>query len=498
LDHQVKEITTEELFRMFPEDLLERYKSFIKKMVYGIVSLYEISLESKTEKEILTFADIADICTKQLMEFVHMCYTKINESFLLIFGKILKESLQAPFNAFWHNCDKINLDKDPHLIEKKEARHCSCTVLGCLFRVGNIMPKDQQQTLYQILIECFKDQSFKEFLAIEYTKYIPFLYTENYTGEKYEDIYNSKLVKMQLQLYQKDEVLVQIIKSGYFSNFIALIKKGLHYALQVNYELYFTVADLKNGILSFLLPRFKCGEELIHNSNMMNELLETMMTFEIKFFYPGKIFFGIHDHQVNYISLNTSLMIEKVLCQPFLYTVRNICKNLPHNEKMGLMAKIFEEWFAHFQTAKEIVDDEIKNGMKSFNPIMERVFCSALKNCLDNISKETTSTFLNQVFSNTKSSYIAEKVIEGLLRALGMVRYLHVVHNYKSGKLWNVYYFLNNIFFETDILSIQMMAQLVKPEILFETLATNFFSFCPELQEVLKNPDSTLTGKVLK
>jgi len=88
--------------------------------------------------------------------------------------------------------------------------------------------------------------------------------------------------------------------------------------------------------------------------------------------------------------------------------------------------------------------------------------------------------------------------IEGVLHSLGMIRYLTLVHNFKSGDLWRVYYFFNNVFFETDIVSVQIMTVLLKPEKLFETIVKNFFSYSTELQEFFKKPEGIIKDDYFK
>ena len=495
-DHQSSTIKIEELLAKFPEDILTRFKLFIKKGLYGIMSFLEIAKRSQTELCFIVFQNIASISLNYLLDLLIFCYQKINESFLSILGLTLKETLESPFNALWHFCDDFQAEKDPKAYNTQESHNCTCSLLGCLFRIVNTVARERQSKIEKLLVECSKDFGIREYISLEFSKYIHYIYTSNYTREKYEDTYNSVLVSMQILLFQKDEILCRIIKEGHFVNYLKYVKKSIFQAERISYELYFALVEVKNALMYFLIPKYKSAEELICRSNMMNDFIEVIMAYQVKFFYPDRFYVGIYDHKVNYLTINKSLMTEKVLCLPFMHSLRVLTRTRPHEEKQSLMKTIMEQWHSNFQIAKLVVDEEFENLVFSFNPCLERIFCFMIRNYINNeISKEKAEEFLKEMLPEIEIPEISEKVSEGVLRTLGMVRYLHMIYNFKKGLLWNAYYFIFNTFFEIDVFSVQLMMLLMKPEGLFEKVKNSFFSYSSELQEAFNCPEDIIKGE---
>jgi len=75
-----------------------------------------------------------------------------------------------------------------------------------------------------------------------------------------------------------------------------------------------------------------------------------------------------------------------------------------------------------------------------------------------------------------------------MVQSLGIIRFLHLVHNFEQGSIWNVYYFFNNSLFENDIVNIQMMCSLSDPQDIFEMLVENYFSYDKEMKFFFEAP----------
>lgn len=278
-----------------------------------------------------------------------------------------------------------------------------------------------------------------------------------------------------------------------------MMRRVVNGAQDTNHGVYHILADLRSSILYFLNAKYKSAEVLLKSTNLLNDVLGVLTLFETKFVYQGRIHIGVFDHNVEYKKINSRLMIEKVLSQILEAGIRIICR-YPKEEKAILCKQLVSEWQTNFLLAKESLDDDIKHGAVSFNPGLERFFVSLLK-CYQgsDISLQAIHGFFNEVLpADTKPNEVAEKVMEGVLRNLGMVRLLHMVHNFKAGPLWHVYYFFNNVFFEMDIVTVQMMSIMVRPEVLFELLTSNFFSYSSELQEFFKNPEALKDSDYIK
>jgi len=213
------------------------------------------------------------------------------------------------------------------------------------------------------------------------------------------------------------------------------------------------------------------------------------MNFQMKFTYEGPFNIGLFDHQVDYKCINRGLMIEKVISQILDQGIKLIA-DLPQQEKLLLIQKFSREWLGCFETTKIVLNEEHNKGVFSFHPALERVLVSAIRFYRQQLSQEAIETAFNEILPGIDASKLSERVIEGCLRSLGMIRFLHLAHNLNSGKLWQVYYFTNNLFFEMDILTIQTMTTAVRPEILFETFVDNYFAYDSNLREFFRKPEA--------
>jgi len=480
-DHQPKAINIQELLEKFPNEILKNYQAVLKKGLYGAVSLFEIAERCEGRAISRSVKILAEKVMEKLLDFWSLCYTEINESFLPILSITLKSQFESPFNKVWHDCEDMKAETDLKFIDIEQERTCSCTILGNLFRLGIKMDQESQSKLEKMLVECVKDSDFREYVAIEFTKYNHFFYNYQTKNDHHEVNNQSRLLRMQMQLYQKEESLMKIMELGHFSNFVSVIKRALFSAQSVNYDLYHIVADIRSAIIYFLVPTYQTAGKVIKSSDLIKEFLDIFMNFEMLFFYEGKVYVGLFEHLVNYRSINRGLMIEKVLCQPIESCI-NLIRNFPQEEKAKLYGEIVKQWYENFEAVKSVHDSEIKKGAVSFHPCLERVFCCLVRNYLgETVTVGGLESFFKQNMPEQKANEVAEKVIEGVLRALGMIRYIHLIHNFRYGKIWHVYYYFYNAFFEVDIAIIQMMMSLTRPEGLFEILVKNFFSYAPDL-----------------
>jgi len=497
-DHQYKEIDIEELLKIFPQDMMEKLTLGLNKAFYCIISFFEISQNSSNELISSAVLEFANLCIDEVLSFCEECYSEISESFLPIFGVIFKASFSGPYNKVWHDCCDLKAESDLKKVDTEQSHECKCSILGNLFRIGNIMGVEQQSKLQKILVEGSKQTKLKEIFLLEFTKYLHFLYNHDYVSDNDEEHLNSRLLNMQVQLYCRDNQLVKVIEIGNFQNFISIIRKAIYESIQVSSQLYSVLSDVKSALIYFLNPKYKSAEKLVKEYNLAKDLLEVQMNFQIKFFYEAKIYIGVFEHLVMQSSINRGFMIEKVLCHPLEYCLRLIEK-FPPDVKTVYRKKFASDWYCNFEIAREVVQAEFNEGAQNFHAGLERIFTSFIRNSLGKaLNFEGIEGFIRENLPEKEPSVLGEMAIEGVLHSLGMIRYLTLVHNFKSGDLWRVYYFFNNVFFETDIVSVQIMTVLLKPEKLFETIVKNFFSYSTELQEFFKKPEGIIKDDYFK
>jgi len=493
--HQHKTANMQDIYSLFPSDVLKQYVLASKKGVYGAASLLEIWSKARSGilKEFVwgCFVKLVDI----LLKFWNDSSYEINKTFLPILWTTLKTGMDAPYNLLWHDCEDLTgVERFGTL--KQEASPCSCSLLGILLRMNNILQKGQQNNLKKMLLECMKDTDFRGYLAGQFMKYLLFMFSDNFKDDEeeeeddeYEDeedidefARNSSLLSMIVHLYSKEEILISVQDSVDFQHVVALMKKIVEGAFRPTKAMFNAMNDIQTLFRYFLLPKFASSTLLAQKPEFLRGMLEANMTFQMKFFYEGeeeeKINLSLHEHQIFYKPINYGLMVQRILLKPLEASIKLLCSS--KGEKAFILQDWLQQWYTGLQTAKMALAD----GEQSFLPGLERIFCCVITSSLkDNMSKEGLEKCLKEILPGINQQELGKNVLEGVLRALGLVRYIHLVHSFQEGEIYEVYYFVTSAFFETDIATIQFMLMLMNGENLFEILAENYFSYYPELLE---------------
>ena len=494
-NHQPKPIDIPKLFAEFPSEILSRYQTTIKKTLYAIISFLEILFQARNRPILIGFSFIASRAIAALFEFCIRCEAEINQAFLPIFWTTLKSTFEAPFDVVLHDCQDLKARSKTPKVDDKEAYHqCSCTLLGNTFRVINLLPKEFQELFKRLLVDCIKDASFREYLSIEFTKYLPFLFHKA-LPQHWAITECSPVTDVYMQLYQKDEILLKVLESGHFENFLHVFKEHIFMPHKVTSQMNATIISLRCMMEYFLLPKYKTAQKLLSTPNLLEELLDLFMNYKIKSIIQHPITIKDYNHQIPYSYINLGLRTERQILMLFEHAFLAI-ENLPENSKDALIKAILERWNSNLLNAQTILsDDNQPVPCVSFNTVFERVFTGlAISVLKDNLSCETLGDFLKKYLPDTPQNEISEKVLQGTLNTLGLVRYLHITHNYKQGELWNIYYYLPFVFFETDVVTVQAMSLVSNPEKLFQDLTQHFFKYpCPKIQEFFTNPECILS-----
>ena len=494
-NHQNKQIDIEALLKLFPATIFQATQNTLKKAIYSIISLYELKQKTAHHSIEQLIKLLADLLIEELLRFCQTCYTQISGSFLFIFLKILQGQFLPTMNKVWHDCEDFTNEFSYNEIAAEKSFSCTCTLLGNLLKIGKSIPLEAQVMLQKILVESSTELKFKEFIMLEFTKYLHYLYSQDYTNDEDDEAINSRLLNMQIQLYGREEFLHKVIDAGYHQNFIEVIRRAVHGTLEVNYELYYILSDIRSALSYFTNLKYSTAKRLVTQTDFMKDLFEILMNFQIKFAYPGAIHIGLYEHLVDYRSLNRGLMIEKVICLILESGLRVLNKNLPVDQKLTYTKSIISEWYVNFSLARDIIAEDRRNGSVSFHIGLERIFCAILRGSLpeENFTKSASEGFLKQNLPDVDPQNLAEMILEGNFRTMGLIRYLTLVHNYNAGELWYVYYFFNNSLFEIDIVTAQLLTMLMKPENLFQDVVQSFFSYSPELVDFFVHPSNLKT-----
>ena len=489
-DHQPKEFCSKETLSKFPQDFLRNCFIVLKNAFYGVICLFEVAnaapQDYKAKEALSAFAQMT---LEGTLIFCNICYGEINEAFLIVFAELFQCTFYEDYNAVWHYCDDTTAEKGVRAVDITNPHECSCTIVGNLLRIGNIVEFAVQMKLHKVIVECAKESNFKLTLLKEFTKYIHFLYSQTYTSDEFDDNTNSRLLNMKAQLYGSEELCLEVLKSEYFNNLANVMRQTIKKSFQANHEVYHIVSDIRCALIYFLNPKSKTSNLVVRNTPLLAEVLNVLTNFQLKFLYEGEFHVGLFDHQIDYRCINRSLMIEKVILQVLEQGVRLISDS-QDEEKLTILKNFTRQWLQCFETSKAILSTANSQGVVSFNPALERTLTSMVRLFSDDLTEESVTNFFKLTLPETNVHDLAAKVVEGALRSLGMIRFIHLVHNFNSGKIWHVYYFSNNLFFEMDILTIQTMTTVIEPSKLFEVFISNFFSYNKDLQGFFSNPES--------
>jgi len=480
-DHQPKEIDLEAIFKNFPKNILEGFQVNIKKALYLVASLFEMGFYARSEQLANRLLSLGDVVLKEVLEFGVYCYTEINENFLHILGHVLQTGFLEDAGELWHNCEDFAAEENPQEVDTEKGKMCKCTAAGNLLRLGSDIGKPQQELVEKVLTECVKYPKFKEFMVVEFLKYIQFQYILGNT--------NSTILNMKFQLFVSDNCQEVAIESPHFQNLVQVISKVFKTSnQQISNGVDKIIWDVWNSFNYFLSSQSRITKRILQEGNFLKDLLDLLIQFQGKFFYPGPIQVGIHEHNVAYQSINANLVIEKAISQGIEKSIFLICRLFP-GQKAALLKNVAVHCYLSLKLVNKTINYNEPKASITFTPGLQRVFCSLIKAFLgSNISLEGLLGMIEELIPSTKPCEVADETIQGVLKTVGMVRYLHLMHNFTSGQLWMVYYFIPGVTFQRDIFLIQMMTMIADPGCVFKKIVESFFSYNAELQEFFDDP----------
>jgi len=478
-EHKSVELTTKELMQQFPSIIFERYQLVMKKAFYGVISCFEIAQRDNDYQRNALLTAFAELCFNELLGFCESCFHGIHESFLQVLGIALRAKLLNPYNAVWHNCDDLKAENDPSKVDVTNSHNCKCSILGNLFRIGNVIGRLSQVRLEKILLECGKEAQFKMDLAIEYTKFVHFLFgrdLERDDGEVNEDNINSRLTTMEGHFFSKEKINLKILECGSFKNYVDILKRAIQNSSRPTSAVFYVITTAINTIFLFLDPKLKSSEILIQQSNIIESLLDIAMRYEAKFIYSGKVRVGLFEHEVLEKEMTMGFVIEKIICQILDSAIATIC-NYPSAQKLRYTRLFAKTWYVKLLENRASTGKKLQDGTVSFTPTLERTISSLILNYLQNeVTVDNLSGFFREVLPEVDVSKLAGETVEGVLKCLGAARYIIVNLCLRANYMYGYTNQVSNIF-ESDIAAVQIMTVFMKPEGLFESFVTNFFSY---------------------
>ena len=494
--HKSKQLDLKELIDKFPHVILANFRVVIKKIIYKVVSYYEIAQKAQDNTTRVQAFTSANDLLSELLDFCIHCYKEINPAFSVILGTIMREPLEEPYNAVWHNCNDLKAEEITAEVDTSQNHKCKCSLTGNLLRVGNVIKEEEVVKLSRVLAECMKEKTFREFFAVEFTRYAHFLFSQDYyNNQEDQDVINSKLLNMAFQVYFLDDQLLKVVEAGVFPNFLDVMRKAIFNSDAV-YPGLMHIAEKVEGIIKlFLNPGNSTSKRLLLYTNLLKDLVEIMTTFQMKYVNETSRRIMILRDEINYEILNYEFSVESSISYALEGSIRIIDK-LPKEAQHSIIKNLTKELLTSLDTARAVLGPQLQDDGVSFHPILERMFSYLVRNCTQEMTRSAVEAFIRDLELNP--SEVAQNVIEGTLKTLGLVRGLHMRHNFKQGPLWEKYYWIPYGFFESDVLSIQIMSMLIPSEQVFEVLTNNFFSYSNELKNFFKSPKTLPAENLVK
>jgi len=465
-------VNVEEIFECFPARILQSFQVNIRKTLYLAVSLYEMGLNVRSEQTATKILTLADVLLMEALEFGVYCYTKIDENFLYILADILEKGFVD--YEVWHDCeDFIGAEN----LEKVGA--CKCSVAGNLLRFASTMGKTQQELVEKVFTECIKYVKFKEFMVVEFLKYIHF---------QYGDGANSTILNMKFQLFVNEKYQKIAYESAYFSNLVEVMRRSLLMKKEEGVDNI--IWDVWNSLNYFLISESSITQRIIKDGVLMKDLLDLLVLFQGTFFYKGEMKVGVYEHDVNYKAINSGLVTEKAISQGLEKSIFLVCR-LFSEDKISLLKNFALGCYLNIKLLNKTLSFGTQSSAPlTFNPGLQRVFCTLIKAYLgNNCNLGGVLKMLGEMLPGIEPREVSEEVIQGVLKTVGMVRYLHLMQNFRTGPLWLVYYFIPGVIFQRDIYLIQLMVMIADPKGIFGLIVRNFFCYDEELQKLFLKPD---------
>ena len=215
----------------------------------------------------------------------------------------------------------------------------------------------------------------------------------------------------------------------------------------------------------------------------MTEFLDMLSHFQVMALYPNELKLGLFEHNVDYQVLSTEVLVERSLCLNLDHGLKML-GDMPIDKKEPAFKRIAKDWYNYFYEAK-MTQDHQRLFKRLINPLsgLEKTLCLMIIHYLqDNITKESIEGFFKTLFPDTYPTSLASNAVKGPLITLGIMRFTEIIRTSATGPSTLYYTFENT--YDIDIVFIQFMTLLIKPQNLFSLFTKSFFSYTQELIDI--------------
>jgi len=480
-NHQSSELNGEEILQRMPQAQVKKCQNVLSKALYGVVSLFEIAGALKKGVNYEAVMVLARGFLDQVLDCLENSYNNISHCFLPIITSIFQAQFSAPLNKLWHNCDNFTTQVDDFNIPVNELPQCKCSIFGSILRVSSLFDEDQQQQFQSVAMTCMKVSNFKEFAAVEMTKYIQVMFPLSF--KKKEKYYSDpSRISTLIRVFIISETMTSIlVQSGYFGNYITIIKRMFQKNNCLNKQFNQSLHMLESLICGILNPVYrKSTGYIVEKTTLMRDLLEVIGIFQKKFFYSGEISFKTKIEDIKFDKLNVIYRCEKSITLNLENCLRYIAQS-PQEEKLNLLKGVTQDWLKQYNSLKEFQEKESEDGKVRVSLALERILCHLILSFNKDVTKESLLEFFTTFLPDLQIDKFAEEILRKVVKHLGLMRLVLFSNETKKNTIDSGYYRLAMGLYERDISLIQIMSLLASPDRLFEAYAESFFSYDKEL-----------------
>ena len=479
-DHKRIEVNREAELKKFPSVLVNTCQSILCKAFYGLAACFEIAEKLERGNSYQALVSFGQKFSDEVLGFIENGYTGISNSFLLVLNTVLESNFQAPYNQVWHNCDCLKHEVNNS--EPKTSHSCKCSILSILLRYCVFIDKGDQSKIKKVLTECMKELQFKNFVGVELIKNLQFLFPLAHLTHHTYIRKNPSLATVSIILSSTEDLVIKMIRSEDFKNVIQVIKNTINNYSEVSERMLAAANLFEDLTVWFSNPEFKVSTRiLISETSIVTEILDILLTLQMKFLYLGGTGLQLFDHQVGYRTMSNTLRVQKRVSK-WIENILKFISTRPQNEKDAFFKVFAKEWYDRYQTARAGAEIGL-----CLTPVFERLLCYTLRSHEYQISQESIVRFFTEYLPEVKVEELAASVIAGILKCFGFIRYLGAVVDTEMEKLFDGYYIFGCIFYEVDVVTVQKMIMIADPKSILEVIGDSFFSYDQGLKGTWKD-----------
>lgn len=213
---------------------------------------------------------------------------EINECFKLLSIKLLQSTFHEN-QSFRHDCSNVQ-----HVSFKETKGPCECSLLELIFRFNCYLGSDAQMLFCDFHNELLFHHDFRRYFTSTYTKMIHFcIYTDLQTDGPLERTHDniledplwtkkadrfiaSQIQDYALQYLMTEELCLTSVNSGFFNNFIDLIRRLLRYTCckEISSEALSALTVLN---LSYIFAQVESARAFLQQEELIESLFDTIM-----------------------------------------------------------------------------------------------------------------------------------------------------------------------------------------------------------------------------